>query len=217
MAEKYICKYCGRICKNLSGLHFHENSCKLNPNRVKRVGNRGHTKGHRAWNKGLTKETSDKVKQIVNTYHQHFLEGKINLYWKNKHLPKEMKEKISNSMKIAHNEGRAHNIGECRWNNEPSYPEKWFMKVIENEFNDKNYKREFPFYKFSLDFAWTEIKKCIEIDGEQHERFEEQKRRDEEKEKLLKENGWELLRIKWKDIFNSPKEYINKAKTFIDN
>ena len=34
-------------------------------------------------------------------------------------------------MKRAHAEGRAHNIGTCRWNNEPSYPEQFFMKVIE--------------------------------------------------------------------------------------
>jgi len=69
-------------------------------------------------------------------------------------------------MTKAHKEGRAHNIGESRWNNEPSYPERWFMKVIENEFEDKNYTREYPFHRFSLDFAWIEKKKCIEIDGD---------------------------------------------------
>ena len=31
----------------------------------------------------------------------------------------ETKKKISEGMKKAHAEGRAHNIGECRWNNEP--------------------------------------------------------------------------------------------------
>lgn len=28
-------------------------------------------------------------------------------------------------MKLAHKEHRAHNIGQSRWNNEPSYPEKF--------------------------------------------------------------------------------------------
>ena len=69
-------------------------------------------------------------------------------------------------MKKAHAEGRAHNIGESRWNNKPSYPEKWFMEVIANEFNDKNYVREHPFHKYSLDFAWLDKKKCIELDGD---------------------------------------------------
>ena len=119
-------------------------------------------------------------------------------------------------MKKAHKEGRAHNIGSSRWNNEPSYPEKFFMKVIENEFNDKNYQREYPFGKYSLDFAWIDKKCCIEIDGEQHDRFKEYKQRDIKKDTLLKENGWKILRIKWKDLYKNSKEIIKKAKEFID-
>lgn len=119
-------------------------------------------------------------------------------------------------MKLAHEEGRAHNIGECRWNNKPSYPEKWFMEVIENEFVDKNYKREFPFHKFSLDFVWFEKKKVIEIDGEQHLRDKDQQRRDKEKNDLLEKEGWKLLRLDWKWVFHNTKEAILKAREFID-
>lgn len=90
------------------------------------------------------------------------------------------------------------------------------MKVIENEFFDKNYIREYPFKKYSLDFAWVHKKKVVEIDGEQHERFEEYKNRDKEKDKLLKENGWKVIRIKWKDIMKEPKYWIEIAKEFID-
>lgn len=133
-----------------------------------------------------------------------------------KHFTEESKRKISESMKKAHKEGRAHNIGSSRWNNEPSYPEIFFMKVIQNEFNDKNYCREYPFGKYSLDFAWVEKKRCIEIDGEQHERFEEYRKRDEQKDKLLIENNWKVLRIKWKDLYKNTKEIIKAAKDFID-
>lgn len=90
------------------------------------------------------------------------------------------------------------------------------MKVIENEFFDKNYIREYPFKKYSLDFAWVHKKKAIEIDGEQHERFEEYKNRDKEKDKLLKENEWEVIRIKWKDMIKESKHWIKIAKEFID-
>ena len=130
----------------------------------------------------------------------------------------EAKQKISASMKKAHAEGRAHNIGECRWNNEPSYPEKWFMKVLKNEFGfekDKDYKMEFPFHKFSLDFAWPDKRVCIEIDGEQHERFQEQKDRDLEKDLLLNEEGWTEIRKPWKEIFNSPKEFIKEVENIL--
>lgn len=147
-------------------------------------------------------------------------EGKIigNSSWKGKKHTEEQKRKISESMKKAHSEGRAHNIGECRWNNEPSYPERWFMNVLKNEFGlekDKDYKMELPFHKFSLDFAWPDKKICIEIDGEQHERFQEQKDRDIEKDKLLKEEGWKELRKSWKDIFNSPRSFIEEVKNIL--
>jgi very-short-patch-repair endonuclease len=125
------------------------------------------------------------------------------------------KKKISDSMKNAHKEGRAWNIGKSRCNNNPSYPEQFFIKVIENEFLDKNYKREHPFGIYSLDFAWLHKKKVIEIDGEQHERFEEYKNRDIRKDRFLKENDWNILRIKWKDMFNDPKKYIRLSLEFI--
>ena len=47
-------------------------------------------------------------------------------------IPLEVREKIASSMKEAHAEGRAHNLGSSRGNNEPSWPEKFFMQVIEN-------------------------------------------------------------------------------------
>ena len=64
--------------------------------------------------------------------------------------------------------------------------EEVFMKEqgFENEFDDKDYEREYPFIRFALDFAWVHKKKVIEIDGEQHERFEEYKLRDKEKDRL---------------------------------
>lgn len=137
---------------------------------------------------------------------------------KNPAKRQDVKEKISASMKKAHAEGRAHNIGSCRWNNEPSYPEQWFMKVLKNEFGfekDKDYITELPFHRFSLDFAFPNEKICIEIDGEQHERFQEQKNRDIEKDKLLKEEGWKELRKPWKEIFNSPKTFIEEVRELL--
>lgn len=172
--------------------------------------------GKKSWNRGLTKETSDLVKKTGETYKARLAAGKIKVWCAGQRLPEAMKEKISKGMIKAHAEGRAHNIGASRWNNEPSWPEQWFMQVIENEFEDKNYQREYSFGRFALDFAWVDKKKCIEIDGEQHQRFDDYKERDERKDSLLKENGWEVLRIIWKEAFANPKEIIQKAKEFIE-
>ena len=168
------------------------------------------------WNKGLTKETDECVAKGCKAYSDGIKIGKIKIWCQGKQLPNEMKQKISCSMKKAHIEGRAHNIGECRWNNKPSYPEKWFMDVIENEFTNKEYIREFPFHKYSLDFAWVKLKKCIEIDGEQHYRDEVQMIRDKAKDKLLKEEGWKVLRLDWRWVYNNTKDAIKLAKEFIE-
>lgn len=169
-----------------------------------------------AWNKGLTKESNAIVKQAAETLKYKYDTYKIIPFWKGHSHSEYTKRLISEKMKKAHAEGRAHNIGQSRWNNKPSYPEQWFMNVINNEFINKDYIREKSFGRFSLDFAWNDLKKCIEIDGEQHERFEDQKKRDRAKDKLLKESKWEILRIPWKNMFNNTKKYIKKAKNFID-
>ena len=98
-----------------------------------------------------------------------------------------------------------------------SYPEEFFIKVIDNEFNDKNYVYNYVFYQYRLDFAWCAKKLCIEIDGSQHERNIKQKESDIRKDALLRENGWKVLRIKWKDLFYKPKEDIQLAKDFIES
>ena len=121
-------------------------------------------------------------------------------------------------MKLAHKEGRAHNIGQCRWNCKHSYPETWLIRVLENEFQlreNYDYRTEYPFGKYSLDFAWPDKRICIEVDGEQHDIDIKQKERDKNKDALLLEKGWKELRIPWKSCYASPKEWINKIKEFL--
>ena len=77
--QPYICycKYCGKECKNLNSLHNHERLCKLNPNRQESPWVKYNlTKGN-VWNKGLTKETDDRVKWQGQTFSQRVKEGII--------------------------------------------------------------------------------------------------------------------------------------------
>lgn len=46
MKESYICKYCGRICKNKNSLIQHEIRCKENPNHIICYGNKGNMPKH---------------------------------------------------------------------------------------------------------------------------------------------------------------------------
>lgn len=137
------------------------------------------------------------------------------IIYKGHPLNEKAKNKLSNSMKLAIKEGRAHGWANVKQNkNGMSYPEIWFEKVIENEFEDKNYEYNKQFFKYKLDFAWSDKKKCIEIDGQQHN-LPERKQSDENKDKLLNENGWLVLRLSWSYICNNTKEAIKIAKDFI--
>jgi very-short-patch-repair endonuclease len=98
---------------------------------------------------------------------------------------------------------------------QPSYPEKFFAGIIEREFEDKQVVKEMPFGSFSLDFAWPHLKKCIEIDGEQHYASQEAIDRDARKDAFIDAQGWKVLRIRWKEMFADPQTYIQQAKQFI--
>lgn len=200
------CQFCAKECKNENSHRNHERCCPVNPNRRYKngmTGKKGTNQFMKAKDNGLrfivTEDTRRKL-GIAGT-------GRI--------LSVKTKNKISESMKLAHSSGKAWNIGKSRWNNEPSWPEQFFMRVIENEFDDKNFNREHCVGIYSIDFAWPHLKKAIEIDGDQHERFTDVKERDIRKDRLLNEHGWVVHRIKWKDMMSNTKGEISKAISFI--
>lgn len=64
--SEFICRYCGKICKNKNSLAQHEVRCKNNPNRIVispagLIAMQAKAKEHGSWNKGLTKETDARV------------------------------------------------------------------------------------------------------------------------------------------------------------
>ena len=212
----YECPYCKKIySKNGISTHIWRNHTEEGKQYTSKpsYGN----KGKKAWNRGLNKNNDERIKKGVEKWNKNLKEGKFKPSQFGRPLSEEHRNHVSESMKKAHKEGRAWNIGMSRWNNESSYPEKFFMKVIENEFEDKNYQKEYPFGIYSLDFAWVEKKKVIEIDGDQHKRFEEYIERDKRKDQFLKDNDWEVLRISWNDMFHNTKEEINRCKNFINS
>lgn len=221
----YCCPFCRKELKSQNACNSHKWKCKQNPE----VACKEHKGKSEAWyaamharkGKGTNQYTRAKELGLPKPVLSDETRKKLSLASKGDRNPShrsEVRAKISKSMKKAHAEGRAHNIGECRWNNKPSYPEEWFMKVLLNEFSleeGKDYRREYPFHKFSLDFAWPEKKLCVEIDGEQHHRFQEQMARDTEKDSLLLKEGWSEIREDWKAICANPKGFIERVKNFI--
>ena len=200
--NNWKCRICNKIFRTRKEMTEHRNNIH---GKVKQ------------WNKGLKNETSESLKKASETYKKHIKEGLIIPYQLGKPIPEEVKKKISYSMKKAHEEKRAYYIGKKeKLNGGMSYPEMWFENVIIDRFENKNFEYNFHVGSYYLDFAWVECKKCIEIDGEQHYRFERHIKHDKIRDEYLKSLGWIILRLPWKDIISDKEKYINIAKNFID-
>ena len=118
-------------------------------------------------------------------------------------------------MKEKHKLGLACTLSDLRRKEIPSYLEQWLMNVIINENLNNNYIREYRFHTFSLDFVWLQDKKVIEMDGRFHKISEYQKDCDKRKDELLKQEGYDELRIDWEYCFNNTQEVIKQIKEFI--
>ena len=195
------CSYCGKTCKNFRSLKQHERLCKSNPNRQEptrgMLGKKGSNQFIMAEKLGLPKPESG---------------TKGNNHWLGRKHSTESKKKISEGVKKAHDEGRGH-TWKNRYEN-PSYAERWLYGFLDSR--NIKYEKEVPFMGFFLDVVIGN--KIIEIDGEQHympEKFPEQIERDQRKDKLLKENGFEELRLRWSLIQKDKENQIKILESFL--
>ena len=219
MELKYICNFCNKEYDSIYAQRTHQRFCKLNPNHVISPLIKHNNERGGVWNKGLTKDTDERLKQKGEKLSQRYKNGELKASQTGKPVSDEIRKKISESMKKAQKEGRAYNIGQSRWNNEHSMPEKWLIAILKNNFNqieNIDYKTEMPFYRYALDFAWPEKRLCIEIDGKQHLYDEKQIARDIEKDRLLKEDGWKELRLKWGYVVAKKDEAIQLITDFLN-
>jgi very-short-patch-repair endonuclease len=108
-----------------------------------------------------------------------------------------------------------------------SYPEKFFKKVLKN--NKIDFEYNYPVNKrdlglkdssnYFLDFYMEEKRIDLEIDGKQHNERQEY---DKERDIILIKNGYNVYRIKWKNISSEKgkkymKEEINKFLNYYSN
>jgi len=104
---KYKCPYCEKeyskkeICTHIWRNHT-EKGKQQNPNK-------GYKAGRIVWNKGLTKETDKRVKQIGESYSNNIKNGIIIPSFKEKHHTQETKDKLS--IKLSQN----NKGGRCKW------------------------------------------------------------------------------------------------------
>lgn len=153
------CQYCGKLCK-LYGLKNHEKYCKENPNRIadKRDMSKFNNGTYVAWNKGLTKDTDERVANNGKNISESFLSGKSNPWcrgidkYSDERLAK-MTKKISNTVnsKVLNDEWHVSyvKIYDCNGEKMQGTWELAFAEFL----NNKNIKWKRP--KECFDYFWN--------------------------------------------------------------
>lgn len=225
---KYICQYCGKIYGNKGALINHENACHLNPNKIKnpnRKGNGGHIKGHIAWNKGLTKENNESLKQAGLTLKNKYLNGELIPSFLGKHHSIKTKKIISEKRKQWLLEHKDQHV----WRRDSKFlsiPCENLKQYLKNK--GINFVEEYePFddINYCVDIAWPDEKIAIEVNGNQHYNKDGSlSKYYQKRHKLFEERGWKIFEIHYtkcyniqindfRDILNLPifdKNYVGK-------
>jgi len=185
---KYKCPKCGKeyskggICGHYWRNHT-ENGQKFNPG----IGYKNGTR--KGWNKGLTKETDERLKKTSNTCKEKFKSGELKIWCEGKKLSKEHKKNISNQMKnfLNENPDKVPYLSNHNSKGE-SYPEKYFKELFEKE--NIYLIQYYRIKRYELDFVDPINKIDIEIDGEQHYNDKKIIESDKRRNKYLENLGW---------------------------
>lgn len=208
--EGLDCQFCGKTCKNRNSLCNHERLCKENPNKqesnlIRHIRSDSYT----VWNKGLTKETSDSVKQhsesLIAFYEQH--DGP----WKGRKHTEEEKQKIGAGVKRFLEANPEMVPYKRNHSSKESYPELYFTDLFEAE--GIKLEKQFPVKSYRLDFCDPDKKVAIEIDGEQHYVDMKMIDHDEKRDQVLTSLGWHVYRIRWSHFKSAN---IDKRKEIIE-
>ena len=192
--ERVNCPECGKEYSKV-GLRTHtwrahsDEGKKFNPNI-------GYTKGSRvAWNKGLTKETDQRVRSLAKTLSKGYKSGKNIPANKGKKLSNEAKMKISISRKKFLKENPDKVPYKLNHKHKETYPEKYFGKILRGFIS----QYLIPGTLYCGDFVNPDNKLIIEIDGEQHYVDAKMVKHDEKRYKKLTQLGWNVIRIRWRE------------------
>ena len=207
--EEYICKFCGKVCKNANSLRNHERLCKENPNRQESAFVKYNAERESSWNKGLTKETDPRVKKMAETMSREIQAGLIHNYDHKKVWTKELRQKQSKQRKeyyLKHPEKHP-NVLVAGALNKMTYPEKLVFEYLTNnniEFKHNWYFKTDKFTRY-IDFYIEKLKLFIEVDGEY---WHKDKQKDIDKDNDAINYGYNTLRLKPKTVISQLEEYF---------
>jgi very-short-patch-repair endonuclease len=83
-----------------------------------------------------------------------------------------------------------------------SLPEVLLWQQLRQRPGGFKFRKQFPFHPYSLDFACLEVRFCVEVDGEAHDRGD-RPARDEVREGKVREAGFTIMRIPAREVLRN--------------
>jgi hypothetical protein len=159
------CRFCGKQCKNKNSLIHHERLCKKNPDRVLTYYEQTgiSTLSNRGWNRGLTKETDERVRRNAETLRAGYQEGRIVSHQKGKARTDAEKQKISESMRNNLSAG-GRRLGSGRGK------KGWYKGY----FCDSTYELVYVIYNLDNNIMFSHCRrtyKYVDLDGKEHKYY----------------------------------------------
>lgn len=195
------CQFCNKLCKNRNSLCNHERLCSKNPNKQDSAPafleyNKNIQLGLiDVWNKGLTKETDERVAKHSESIKAYYTEH--DGVWLGKKHTEETKKKIGEGVKKFLENNPEMIPYKRNHSSKESYPEEYFTTVFENENIKLN--KQYRFHSYTLDFCNVDKKIDIEVDGDQHYLDPVIIEHDKKRNKFLHDAGWTVFRIRWSE------------------
>jgi len=156
--------------------------------------------GHQVWCKQNPNYSEMKKKSGLNA--------------KGRKMSDEQKNKISESRKKYLMENPHMVPYKLNHSSKISYPERYFLRVLKGFI----FQYKVPGTLYEIDFANQERKIAIEIDGEQHYGDKKMVEHDLKRDGILKDLGWETIRIRWSQFRSLEKDQrtsvIDKIMSF---
>jgi very-short-patch-repair endonuclease len=209
------CENCDKIINNLGGFLMHKKHCdKIHLNKDFIINDYVNEFYSIHQLKSKYKTSAEALRLVLKDLIRDSSEAiKISHKKNQRKLSSETKQKLS----IARTKWLFENQDKSVWRErKTSYPEQIFLEKVEELELYKKYliireKCVFPYY---IDFAFEYEKVAIEIDGEQHD-WENNKKRDIEKDKKLQAEGWRIYRVSAKQVLQNRDLVLDDILKFI--
>ncbi len=93
----------------------------------------------------------------------------------------------------------------------PTYPEQRLWDALKSDASGVHFRRQHPIGDFIVDFCAPRYRLIVEVDGSIHD-GEPVKFRDEQRDKILVDNGYRVLHFSAREVLKDIDEVVSRIR-----